>query len=263
MKILVLGSEGIIGKALSQFLIEKGYQVTNWDILLDNSHDLRISAPNMDKYDFIYFLAFDIGGAKYLSMPSTDFIDNNLKIMLNVFNQLKCGVPFIFASSQMHIMNNPYGALKKLGEQYTNLLNGISVRFWNVYDIEKISIKSHVIPDFIHQWKTTGEIKIITTGTEKRQFLHANDCAEGLYVIMKNFQDFKSRKFIDLANFEWITIKDLAHIIADNNVIIGTKVDEVQFLSTDPDPFILNYWKPKISLKEGIIKYINHIYNNT
>ena len=44
---------------------------------------------------------------------------------------------------------SPYGTLKRLGESLTNSLNGIYVKFWNVYGVEKELNKSHVITDFV------------------------------------------------------------------------------------------------------------------
>ena len=55
----------------------------------------------------------------------------------------KYNTPFIFASSQMSNMNDSsYGILKRIGEKYTKCLNGKIVKFWNVYGIQKNSIKS-------------------------------------------------------------------------------------------------------------------------
>ena len=46
--------------------------------------------------------------------------------------------PFVFASSQMSQMSySPYGVMKRMGELYTESLNGLIVKFWNVYGIEK------------------------------------------------------------------------------------------------------------------------------
>ena len=165
MKILVLGSEGIIGNGLCKKLKTLGHEVSGWDILLGPEQDLRISAPDMSSFDFVFFLAYDIGGSKYLINKTTSFINNNMKIMINTFDELeKSGTPFIFASSQMQNMDHPYGTLKRIGENYTTILGGLSIRFWNVYDYEEVSVKSHVIPDFIKQFINTGRIKLLTDG---------------------------------------------------------------------------------------------------
>ena len=96
---------------------------------------------NIKKSDFVFFLAFDVGGSRYLKkyQRTYDFLINNLLIMSNVFRLLKkYNKKFIFASSQMSNMDfSPYGTLKRLGEDVTKSLNCLYVKFWNVYGIEK------------------------------------------------------------------------------------------------------------------------------
>jgi nucleoside-diphosphate-sugar epimerase len=261
-KVLVLGSEGVIGKALVSLLTLRGYSVTRWDITLNKDHDLRTFEPPTEEYDFIYFLAYDIGGSKYLGTQKLDFINNNVMIMYNTFKSLeKSKKPFIFASSQMQNMDCAYGTLKKLGEHYTENLGAISVRFWNVYGPEEHGTKSHVITDFIHQYKNKGLIELMTNGQEQRQFLHTNDCAEALLVVTENYETFCSVKsVVDITNFEWTKIIDLAKLVVDHEkdveslVIPGTVSDSIQTKHNEPTRSLLNdLWAPKISLKDGIM----------
>ncbi len=256
MKILILGSEGVIGSSLCKHL--HNHEITRWDIKLDPSHDLRISAPSMIEFDFIFFLAYDVGGSKYLVEQHLEFINNNVKLMFNVFEQLKLSKkPFIFASSQLQNIHVPYGTLKRLGSQYTELLNGITVKFWNVYGNEEIGLKSHVIPDIIQQYKTNGCIKLLTDGTEKKQFLHEDDCSKALIIVMNNFEEFKTKNKteIDITSFKWSSILDIASIIT--NKIETTNIKGMFLECIEPDPFILNYWKPEISLETGILQLLN------
>lgn len=261
--ILILGSSGVIGKSLYNYLRSLNYDVSEYDIKISESHDLRISCPNLDDYDFIFFLAYDLGGSKYLFNSQLELIENNSKIMENVFNELKkCKKPFLFASSQMQNMYNPYGTLKRLGEHYTEILGGISIRFWNVYGHEEISIKSHVIPDFIDQYKTKGFIQLMTDGQEERQFLYTDDCSIALERIMKNYKLIIQEKghVIDVAYFKWTKIIDIAKIILEinsddvNKIKISEKKDFSHTTHCEPDTYILKFWEPKISLQEGITK---------
>jgi len=72
MKILVLGSEGVIGSALCTVLKAEGHDVIHWDIKLTNDHDLSNSLNVyrlkniIDNCDFMFFLAYAVGGAKYI-----------------------------------------------------------------------------------------------------------------------------------------------------------------------------------------------------
>ena len=140
-KILILGSSGQIGSHLEKYLHRKKYKVIKFDILMGKSYDLRdFKNTKLEKSimnsDFVYFLAFDVGGSRYLKkyQKTYNFMINNLLIMSNVFSLLKKhNKKFIFASSQMSNMDfSPYGTLKRLGEDITKSLNCLYVKFWNV-----------------------------------------------------------------------------------------------------------------------------------
>lgn len=262
MKVLVLGSEGVIGTALCRSLTESGHQVTHWDVKLSPKHDvsdivnIRTLKRIVDDSDFIFFLAYDVGGAKYISNAGMDFINRNMMIMFNTFNLLE-GKRFIFASSTMYNMNNVYGTLKYVGEHYTKHLGGLSVRFWNVYGQEESSEKSHVIADMIHKWKTKGYIDLMTTGEEERQFLHTDDCAKALTILMDNYTRIRmTETSVDVTNFEWIKIKDVAKFICDDVRVTDVKVT-THDRRNEPRDFILRYWKPEIRLKSAIISLMD------
>ena len=66
------------------------------------------------------------------------------------------------------------------------------VKFWNVFGIENDMEKAHVITDFIRKGFETGVIDMMTDGTEKREFLYAEDCCEALETIMGCYDQFNS-----------------------------------------------------------------------
>ena len=121
---------------------------------------------------------------------------NNLLILSNVFRLLKKHKKnLFFASSQMSNMDfSPYGTLKRLGEEVTKSLNAIYVKFWNVYGIERDIKKSHVVTDFVLKALNNKHINMLTSGRESREFLYADDCSEGLYIIMRKFNFFFKKK---------------------------------------------------------------------
>ena len=85
MKHLVLGSAGQIGDHLVTYLKNQNQDVFEYDIVNSINEDLRMYNNKLEylieKCDFVYFLAFDVGGAKYLEkyQHSYNFINNNLK----------------------------------------------------------------------------------------------------------------------------------------------------------------------------------------
>ena len=266
MKYLVLGSAGQVGAELCIYLKKQGHEVIEFDIVNEASQDLRIERvldDIIEDVDFVMFLAFDVGGSRYLAkyQHTFEFIDNNTRLTLYTFESLKrYNKPFIFASSQMANMSySPYGVCKSLGEIYSSSLNGLVVKFWNVYGPEHDLEKSHVITDFILKAKK-GKIEMLTDGQEVRQFLHAEDCSRALETLSLKYNDIDRNKNLHITNFEWNSIMEVAKIIQETipcEIKASTKIDEVQKNKrNEPDPYILNFWKPKISLKEGINKII-------
>lgn len=272
MKYLVLGSAGQIGNPLCDYLTEVGETVVTYDIEDCESEDLRVTENKklvslIQECDFVYFLAFDVGGSRYLEkyQDTSSFIGNNMKIMSNTFDLLqRFRKPFVFASSQMADMkHSTYGGLKFIGERYTKSLNGCTARFWNIYGPEKDLDKSHVITDFILKAKRENKIDILTNGKETRQFLHARDCSRALHIISKKYEVFCG-KSIDITNFEWTSILDVANIVAKKfggiPVFPGTKIDRVHDnVYVPPRDWILDFWKPVINLEDGIDDLIQGI----
>lgn len=261
MRVLILGSSGVVGSALSAHLTAQGHDVTDWDIELSPKHDLSNPTNTLhlkkaiDESDFVWFLAYDVGGSKYLQEMTVDFMNRNCAIMMNTFSLLS-GKRFVFASSQMqNMMDNAYGVLKCLGEHYTRNIGGLSMRFWNVYGNEPVGEKSHVIPDFIDQYKRTGRVHMLTDGEEERQFLYTTDCSKCLEAIMNNYDAILAtgRASVDVTNHVWTKIKDVAELIAPGQVFAREgKKDATQTIRNEPDDFILQFWKPELSLAEGI-----------
>ena len=276
MKYLVLGSAGQIGLALSAYLKSIGHNVIEYDIAQTPSHDLRLSnnlelSQMIQSCDFVFFLAWDVGGSTYLAkhQDSFEFIQNNLKIIVNTFELLHLHKkPFIFASSQMANMSySSYGLTKSVAEKVTASLNGLTVKFWNVYGLEHDPEKNHVITDFIVKAKTTGIIDMRTDGTELRQMLHADDCSECLYTLSQQYNNLPRDKEYHITSFEWNSVLDIAKFVGDH--FPGTVIkpaaakDEVQKdKRNEADPWILNYWKPKLTLQQGIANVVKQMYNH-
>jgi nucleoside-diphosphate-sugar epimerase len=212
MRNLVLGGSGMIGSHLCEYLTTVGETVINLD--LKEGNDLRtydLSAHN--NIDYVWFLAWDVGGAKYIMNPDNYFslLHNNIKICNNVFEYLKeTNIPFTFASTQLVNTDNVYGLSKIVGEEYTRLLGGQTVRFWNVYGWEEPGEKSHVITDLVLQGLTTGKIHLMTTGEEERQFIHISDCVKNLVALRS-----EKERVIHFTNGTWYSIKEVAAIIAN------------------------------------------------
>ena len=280
MKVAILGSSGQIGAYLTEYLTKKGHLVREFDVV-NSYHEDMTHIPNaflrnviMDS-DFVFFLAFDVGGSHYLKkyQHTYKFINNNTRMMANVFGHLAdYKKPFVFASSQMSNMSySPYGVMKRVGELYTKSLNGLIVKFWNVYGIEKDMEKAHVITDFIHKGFESGVINMMTDGTEAREFLYAEDCCEALEKIMEEYSNLSSDDELHITTGVYTSILEIAQEIRklfndigkEVEVIPSEKKDEVQKdARNEPDSFIRKIWQPKTSVKDGLKKVFEVMKND-
>ena len=281
MIISVLGSSGQIGAYLTEYLRGKGHEVIEIDKNLGPQHNLT-AIPNefveiqIKRSDFVFVLAFDVGGSRYLKkyQHTFDFVNNNTRMMANVFTMLeKHKKRFVFASSQMSNMSySPYGVLKRVGELYTATLKGLTVKFWNVYGIEKDMDKAHVITDFIRKGFEEKEFEMLTDGTEERQFLYAEDCCEALETVMESYTDFKPEDPLHITSFRSNTIREVANIIQgcfglldmhDIQIKSGLAKDSVQMdKRNSPDTYILDWWIPKTTIDVGIRKVFDEMKKN-
>ena len=280
MRITILGSSGQIGAYLTEYLRNKGHDVTEFDKSNASWQDMTM-IPNsslrsaISQSDFVFFLAFDVGGSRYLKkyQHTFDFVNNNTRLMANAFGLLQeYDKPFVFASSQMSNMSySPYGTLKRVGELYTESLGGLIVKFWNVYGIEKDHDKAHVITDFIRKGFEEGDFEMMTDGEEVRQFLYAEDCCEGLEAVMKNYDEFYANDPLHITNFDYTSIREVAIIIENEfkligkpiNILPGEASDSVQLdKRNEADRFIEKYWSPKTDLETGIAKVFEAMKKN-
>ena len=271
-KILVLGSGGQVGAYLTEYLRCVDVEVMEFDITNGPDQDMTV-IPNGEleakiyMADFVYFLAFDVGGSHYLKkyQHTFNFIDNNTRLMANAFGLIeKYKKPFVFASSQMSNMSySPYGVLKRVGELYTKSLGGLIVKFWNVYGIEKDMNKAHVITDFIRKGFETGVIDMMTDGTEAREFLYAEDCCEALETVMDEYDNLSCDDELHITTGVYTTVLEIASEIKSLFSSIGKEItitpaqskDEVQKdARNEPDPYIKKFWKPKTSVPDGLKK---------
>lgn len=257
---LVIGSSGFIGKPFCEFLESKGERVVPFDIKRDEKEDARIATLPLADIDKVYFLAWDVGGSKYLYEPKLqkNQLDWNLALMKNVFDQLeKAKKDFLFVSSQLsEEVDTVYGVTKRLGEVWTSLLGGVCVRVWNAYGVmEGEDIKSHVISDFIYQALQTKQITMMTDGREWRQFTHITDLSNAFYMSV-NSENLR-RTVYDASSYEWVRIRDIADMIGEMTgatVIPGTKIGHDPIAS--PNMGRIPGWLPTIALRDGIARMV-------
>ena len=250
---LVIGSDGFVGKPLCTYLKSCGEEVIPFDIKRGDQEDARLATLPLQGVDRVYFLAWEVGGAKYLYRGDIQFVqlDSNLKLMLNVFPQLQAvQLPFLFVSSQLaEEYDTVYGSTKRLGEVWSHLLKGVRVRLWNVYGAyEPASERSHVVADFIWQALTQGEIRMLTTGDELRQFVYIDDVCRAFHQAI----GLRLDGVYDVTTFELVSVRLVADIIAS---LTGAKVVPGERRGSTPITPMrgkVTGWASSVTLEQGL-----------
>ena len=147
-------------------------------------------------------------------------------------------------------------------EQYgTNFLSVMPTNLYGKNDNFNLET-SHVFPAMlrkIHEAKQTGgPVQLWGDGSPLREFLYADDLADAVVFLMDNADWQDTGDFVNVGTGKDISIKDLAHLMAD---IIGykgsfswdtTKPNGTPRKLLDVTKIKTMGWEPKISLKDGI-----------
>lgn len=252
---VVLGGDGLLGTALRARLRDLGEEEVSFD--LKRGFDLRHATPPPYDGDVYYwFLAWDVGGAKYIMSDRTQLgiLRHNLALCERVFPWLsERKASFTFISTQMSGYPNAYGLTKAVGEFWARELGGRVVRLWNIYGAEKSSERSHVVPDLVTQGMR-GQISLMTTGEERRQFLHVDDCVEALLV-----QRQTGQPIADVTSGEWVPIYDVASIVGHQTRAEVRRGPVKGYESIVEPRSQLEGWSPAIPLEQGLRQVIDRM----
>jgi GDP-L-fucose synthase len=291
-RVFVAGHRGMVGAALIRRLEREGCDLLT---ATRAELDLRDQAAVMHwlkdrRPEAVFLAAAKVGGIQANSDHPAEFIGENLMLELNIIDgAYRAGVEkliFLGSSciypkfapqpiSEDALMTGPleptnewYSIAKiagiKLcqayGKQYG--CRFISAMPTNLYgpgdnfDLEN----SHVAPALMrkaHEAKLSGasEISVWGTGSPRREFLHVDDCADGVVHLMKFYEGLEH---VNVGFGEDLPISELATLICR---VVGYS-GELVFDTTRPDgtPRKLMSsaklramgWKPSIPLEEGL-----------
>ncbi|WP_432770543.1 MAG: GDP-L-fucose synthase [Sphingopyxis sp.] len=124
------------------------------------------------------------------------------------------------------------------------------------YDLQS----SHVLPALIrkaHEAKVAGDasITIWGTGTPRREFLHADDCADACVFLLQNYSGMEH---VNVGSGDDIAIGDLAALVCDVVGFEGTIEHDISKPDGTPrklmsaDRLRSMGWAPSIELRDGI-----------
>lgn len=306
--VLVCGAGGFIGNYLVDSLKEQGHEVIGADLkypIYSKSNcdyfyktDLR-NPINVNeifanhKFDEVYQLAADMGGAGYIftGEHDADIMHNSVTINLNVLDSMRrYKVPKVFYSSSACMypehnqtdINNPnlredsaypanpdseYGWEKLFSER-------LYMTYSKNYNIDVRIARFHNVFGPNGSWNNgkekapaalcrkvaladdNGEIEIWGPGNQTRSFLFIDECIEGIHRIMNGDYD----KPLNLGSERMISINDLVLLIANltnKSVTIKNVPGPVGVMGRRSDNTLIEQmlqWKPQEDLETGLLK---------
>ena len=251
MKILVFGSNGLVGSSTVNLLKDKNIykQIIGSNRKDTNLFDFNSTYKTISEVrpDVIINAAARVGGIVANNTNRFEFIVENLKINLNILESIKdfkkirlinlgssCIYPLnasnpikeeYIMSGKLEPTNSPYAMAKltaieignSMKQQFgMNITNLMPTNLYGPND-NFSETESHVIPGLIRRMHNSkinnaGEFKIWGTGEPKREFLYAEDLAEAINFVISNEI---SEELLNVGSNEEVTIKQLAEIIRD------------------------------------------------
>ena len=291
-RVWVAGHRGMVGSAIVRRLASEGCEVlTAGRDVLDLERQSAVEAwMAKEKPDAIFMAAAKVGGILANDTYPADFLYNNLVIETNIVDAawrngvgkvLFLGSSCIYPkfapqpimedallTGPLEPTNEWYAIAKiagiKLAQAYRkqhgcDFISAMPTNLYGLGDNYDLN-SSHGMPALIrqaHEAKLAGadSITIWGTGTPRREFLYADDCADACVFLMKTYSDFEH---VNVGSGEDITILDLANLVCE---VVGFK-GQVKTDSSRPDgtPRKLMSgdkirkmgWSPNTPLKDGV-----------
>lgn len=209
MRILVTGSDGMIGSQLCTALQKQNHEV----IRFGDSKDIRKSEDwlwfaSKVKYDFIIHLAALAGVRPSIADP-VGYYDNNVGGMANMLHFAADNATRILyaSSSNAHEWwGNPYATTKMMNEIQAQDYNAIGMRFHTVWPGRD---------DMLFKKLSKGEVSTINSG-HKRDFVHIDDIISAITLLLNKFDEVKEQRlsvgasWVDIGTGESVDVKDVA-----------------------------------------------------
>jgi len=244
-RIFVAGARGLVGAALVRKLTAAGHRKlltpTHAELDLTDQAAVR-SFFKAESPEFVFLAAGRVGGIEANAAHQADFLYENLMIAANTIRAaadygteklLYLGSSCIYPREAPQPMRESLimtGPLEKTNEGYAiakiaglklcemyrrqygkRFVSAMPTNLYGPFD-NFHPTESHVIPGMMrrfHEAKVAGarEVVVWGTGTPRREFLHADDLAEALYVLMQKYEGVET---INVGTGKDVTIAELA-----------------------------------------------------
>lgn len=291
-RIYVAGHRGMVGSAIVRRLASEGCEVLTAsrgeaDLKRQDQVEAWFAA---NRPDMVFVAAAKVGGILANDTFPADFLYDNLMIEANIieaayrtgieklmFLGSSCIYPRMAAQpiEESSLLTGPleptnewYAVAKiagiKLGQAYrrqhgADMISAMPTNLYGPGDNYDLA-SSHVMPALIrkaHEAKRAGadSITIWGTGTPRREFLHADDCADACVFLMQNYSDMEH---VNVGSGTDVTIRELAELVCK---VVGfeggiehdlTKPDGTPRKLMAADKLREMGWAPRIALEDGI-----------
>mgnify|MGYP001372612601 FL=1 len=294
MNILIFGSNGLVGSSLV-----RKFQLQHKEINLitstRNDTDLfsleqTKKKINDSKPDIVIIAAAKVGGIYANNTQRFNFIIDNLKISMNIFESLvefndtkiinigsSCIYPLSadnpinensLMSGKLEPTNSPYSMAKlssleisrTMRDQFGHkILNLMPTNLYGPNDKFE-EFNSHVIPGLIfkmHRAKInkSKDVEIWGSGKPLREFMHVDDLSSAIEFLIRNEI---SNDILNVGSNEVVSIKELSKLIQKVIGFKGNLVFNQEYPDGNPKKLLdstqINNlgWKSNISLEDGI-----------
>lgn len=291
--ILILGSQGFIGRNLVHHFIEKGYHVTGCDLVEFSTdqfsyHKLSVLAPDFDtffqQHQFpVCINAAGSGNVLYsVQHPFNDFEANAIAVakLLNDISRQGLSCKYIHISSAAVYGNpavlpvqeteaiapvSPYGYHKLVSEticrEYHHLFQFpvLMVRPFSVYGK---GLRKQLFWELCSKMQVSDTVTLFGSGNETRDFINVADFCEVMELLVE-VGDFNCSVY-NIANGIQTTIKEIAdlfekHFPGEKKIAFNGSVKQGDPLNWQADISKVKKlgYKQKVLLESGIKDYID------
>tara|TARA_B100000282_G_C31738873_1_gene495135 strand:- start:5989 stop:6915 length:927 start_codon:yes stop_codon:yes gene_type:complete len=303
-KVLVFGSSGLVGQSLVKTLnssekVSEVFASTRKDADLHNPNDINNLIEKFEP-DYVVNCAAKVGGIHANNTYRAEFLLDNLKINLNLFDVIKnfknikvvnlgssCIYPLnaknpinenSFLEGKLEPTNSPYAIAKitgielgrEISKQYgIDIINLMPTNLYGPND-NFSDMNSHVIPGLIYRMhnakvKKNDEFLIWGSGKPLREFMYVDDLSECInFLIGKELNE----DLINVGTGEEISIINLANMIKETMEYEGSIKTNLEMPDGNPrkllDSGLINSlgWNSSTSLKDGLKKTYSWFLEN-